>query len=1053
MRHHPSVFPPLFDKNCFVYIASLIDIARLAHHPIPEAPTAESSVPESSSTRVGVHLGLGRRWFFGLAAIPLAQPFLSGFLAAYPAAALSAAYLTVYLLPGLALWRLAVKAPYWGLEALAGAFALSFSAQAAFSIVFAEFGIPLSILLWAWCGIAALLLAACGIHDRRTRPAVFTVGNAFLAITGLVLLAVVAVILYRIGGTYGSLSGEEGYHLVFIRKIFSATAPDPLRLNYLKGVSTTYIYLPYHFGIALIAKLAGLDPLAAYIKFRPVAGIIAIVATSALAARMALDHRAGWTTVIVLTIFILTNHIGHHSGYFAQFVPLSHHSDVMLGAGLAMGCFVLWRAAASDDCFGAEFWIAVVISISIFVSHAREGTQILLYAAVLAAILLAFKERKAAANMAGLVLLLLAVAAIYQHLQGARVDHLSGWEAAEKSQAFVQLKVHAANLLHGDPLALFRPRIDRSTSFMPNFDLFFMPLYLASAGMALIVLAVRRDIAALFLSTLIFGTMLAAIVPIVALAMVIVVYSQILFTPLRFVMHWEMAVLGLAVFMLATWGAGLIKHHQGAGWLPHGAAARGALIFGAFVLAGLAAPSVATRTAAMVKLYPWSAILFGCAVVGYYAVRLFREQRRGIAVQMTASAESAVDADPRHGAIITVLVLALLVPTFRWVNDPSLWRQYENAETRPSGLDVNAWIDKTGLLDIPGGARKILEGSKMTGAVVAYDPRYVFNLPVMYNVFIPSLAFYISTERDFFESYYKTRRRSPPLNPKITSMYKYVDAFMSDLMLRFPLYNWIDPLDVTLEDIRVNGIQYVLASPEFLHLWRTYRVYFPDLFVAEYDADDFAVYRMDRERLAGAIEAVKARRAAWVERDISEGFLARAAETLRFSTGVMDGNIERRLSERLLARMPEGVRQYLAGRGDAAEQVRRLMNTAVLMPAQKHYDIHIPPDLLVSSAERAGAGPPLLPIFLPKATEYELIVAGKGLAEGTIAPQSEGVPLALKERKEIDGVVRYRFRLDRQGFQMLTLGLAPAAADRRITDVRLIENLDWAAISVTLPKN
>lgn len=1009
-------------------------------------------MPESPFTKSGICLDLGRQWYFALAVVPLVQPFVSGPLSTHPIPALAFAYLTVYCLPGLAIWRLTVKAPCWGFEVLAGAFALSFGVQAAFAVVFVELGIPLSKLLWAWCGIVALLLTACGVRGQRFRLPVYSGGDAILAFAGLALLAAIVVFLFRIGGTYGSLSGEEGYHLIFIRKIFAATAPDPFNLNYLKGASTTYIYLPYHLGIALTAKLAGLDPLAAYIKFRPVAGIITVVALSGLVARMAMDRLAGWTTAIVLAVFILTNHLGYHSGYFAQFVPLSHHSDIMLGMGLAMGCFVLWRAAASDKPFGADFWIAAAISIAIFVSHAREGFQILIYATVLAVILLAFRERKAAMDMIMLMVILIAVAIAYQYLQGLRATHLAGWEDLEKLPAIAQLKVHAANLLRGDPLALLRPRIDRSTSFMPNFDLFFMPLYLAAAGVVLIVLAARKDVASLFLSAITFGTMLAAIIPIVALAMVFIIYSQVLFTPLRFIMHWEMVALSLGIFMLAARSARIIERQAHPGWLPRSAAARGALVMGAFVFAGLAAPSVATRVAAVSKLYPWPVILFGCAVVGYCAVRLFLEQREGARVPVTAPAEPAAGADPRHGTIVAILVLALLAPAFRWVSAPSLWQQYEDAAERPSGLEVNEWIDKTGLLDIPGGARKVLESDKIADAIVAYDPRYVFNLPVMYGVFIPSLAFYISTEREFFDNYYKTRRRTPPLNPSITSMYKYVDAFMSDLMLRFPLYNWIDPLEVTLEDIRVNGIQYVLASPEFLPLWQTYRGYFPELFAAEYEADDFAIYRVARDRLPAAIAAVKARRDAWIERDIGEGFLARAAETLRFAAGTMDGDVERRLSARLLERLPEGVRYHLAGQGDAAEQVRRLMNTAVPMPAQKHYDIHIPPKLLLPSADVAGKGPPSLPIFLPKSTEYELIVTSRGLAEAALAPRSEGIPLALKERKEINGVVRDRFRLDRRGFQLLTMGLNPGAA-AKITDVRLVESLDWAAISVTLPKN
>jgi hypothetical protein len=997
-------------------------------------------------------LAFRRTGHIAFAVVAFATPFLSAFLADFPPVSLGLAFLVVYVLPGYALWRLGANEQSWGLEALAGAFGLGFVLCTLFSIILVEFNVPLDTLLWVWSLGTSGLLLICAMRSTLPRLTLFTKNDVILAVPGLLLLTLIVTFLYRIGGTYGSLGGEEGYHLIYIRRLFSLSDPNSYNLFYMKGVSSTYIYLPYHLSIALMAKLSGLDPLAAYTKFRPFAAAMVLVTMSALVARIAADRRAGWMALILISGFILTNHLGLVSGYFAQFIPISHHSDIMLGLGLAMGCFFLWRAASSDQHFGFDFWTAAFVCGAILVSHAREGIQLFLYALVMGLGMLIFRERRRALSLLGIVLFLLITGLLYKHFQDLRAVHLQGWEEAEKSWAFVQFGSYLSRLWHGELGAMFGPRIDVTTNYMPGFDLFFKPFYSMAAIATLIMLAVRKDILSACIVVIVFGIMISTLFPYSALLMVILSYSQVLYSPIRFIMHWELAFFCVAVFMLVNTGNRWVLAPSTPILQKQSVVLRGGIIVGLFGLTSYALPSIIERFSVLTRSYPWLLILTGCAVGGFFIVKLYRSQRAGQVLPVNAVHSAGPGNAEGRGWVVAVLVLALAIPAYRWQVAPTLWTQYENAETRPTGLNVNEWIDKTGLLDIPKPARDILSKQALQNTVVAYDPRYVFNLPVLYNVYIPSLAFYLSSERTFFDNYYKRRNRKPPLNQYIGSMYKYVDTYISDLMLRFPLYNWLDPLEVTLDDILGEGIEYILVNQDFLSLWLTYRDYFSEVFVSEYEGDDFAVFRVVREKLPGALARIKAQRAQWISKDIEQGYLVRAAETLRFASSEIPDADMRRLSAEVIEHLPSNIVAGLSKSGDSPAQLLKFLVDTVFMPAQKHYIVHLQLDRLRTAGQENRKESLVFPIFVPKSKDYELVVFAQTSLEGSFFPASEGKPLALLQELSIKGEYRYRYKIDKRGFQQLTINITNDEAWASIKDLQLVEDIDWGAISVHLPK-
>lgn len=937
-------------------------------------------------------------------------------------AAIVPAFLLVYVLPG---WIAAGRLwPHRGvLERAAAAFGLSFVACLLLSVVVVELHVPMRAAAWVWCALTAagLWLLKPGVEFPASRP------ERIMATMSLLLLAVIAVAGWHIGGTYGNLAGEEGYHVIFTRKLHAHPSPSADNLFYLPGTSSTYLYMPYHASLALMATLGGLDPMSVFVKFRPFAAIVTLVSMAALAQRMTGRGFVGWTTLLVLGVGVLTNHAGYHSPYFAQLMPVSHHSDVSLGMGLAVGGYFFWSAATAAVRFRGVFWCGAAVMIAVLICHAREGLQLVVLCGVLCAtgLCFRFRDRTLMLHTAALAILLIVAGKGYQGLQAVRAPHLAGWEEAEKSVARERFEALKSDVRAGRWHALFGPRIDRTTAYMPNYNIFFRPAY------ALALLAVPltfwggRSLWSSFVPVLVGAILLLSRLPVTALLLVTGGYSQILYTPARFVLHWEWLLLAI--------GAATIAEFAGRRLDALASSVRRRLatvlaINAAFALGFWGLPALGEALQSASERHP-DLIPIG-VLLALEAGTVWRLRRWSMG---TASDVEAAAHAPAWRSV--ALAGALIVPLATWTSPPSLADQAETAAARPNGLDVDAWCAETGLLDVPPETSAYLRDVLPRGRVLACDPRYIFNYPVVFDHYIFTFGFYFSSETPFLERYYAIRGRTPPFDPSIRTMYRFTDVYIRDLMLRFPLFNWIDPLDVTLREIEENGIEVIVVDPEFASLWDTYAAYFPRAFRRLHAHGDHSVYGVERDALRDARAAVAADSAGWTRRDLESGYSARVLAGLD------------RLAPADRAAIWSDLRTTLPGTPSDADTFSRM---TCFVPAQRHYDTHVDgrawrtPDGLPAARVQQrddrvdvliGPLQPELsmPVFLPKPRPYFVLLECDG---DVVVDPAEPV------RRNV-------FRVDGPGFRELRLSFRGTAESA--VSVRIVEDETAAAVRVVLP--
>lgn len=943
-------------------------------------------------------------WVYFLAAVVVFfLPSILPSFAKIPSLALTISFACVYVLPGYVLARLIFPNDRWWPELLTLSFGLSFVMSLIFIVVMVEFHLGLQTAIWGWVGLLALGLILLPFISRSTGVTGIDSGedhNWILAVSGLLMLGFILVAAYHIGGTYGSLAGEEGYHIIFTRKIYSNISLNPYNLFYLPGSSSTYLYMPYHFSLALMAKLSGLDPMSVYIKFRPFAALMTLVTMSAFAKQLIGSRLAGWTMLNVLCVLVITNHLGYHSPYFAQFLPVSHHSDISLGLGLAMGGYFFWRAVNSERRFGPEFWAGVAVCVAVLICHTREGIQFLIYSGVMLFVALVFRFKNKTLIWHALIfsVLLFLAGKFYQVLQTVRASHLIGWEEAEKAVAWTNLKILVKTLLDGGWLAFFGPRIDQTSSYMPNYDLFFRSVYSLGLVIAPIAFWKSKKLWAVFIPLLIGVILLVTRLPLAAYALVIGGYSQILYTPVRFIMHWEVLLLGISVHYVIS---KLSEKNIGVFlFVP-------ALLL--VVMGWKIIPRLTTRLEAFSLAHPDLIVIYVLLMLQLGLVWKVRKAAATRSASFLISNEKQ-DQGTVKKWIYSVLVLSLILPMLAWNYPPSLREQWTTSQGKPSGLDVNRWCHEKDLLNLPDSSLRFIREQISTGKVFAYDSRYIFNLPVVFNQYIFTFGFYFSSEREFFDRYYAIRGHVPPFKKYITTMYRYVDVYINDLMLRFPLFNWLDPLDVTLADIRDNHIDYVLVSPEFQPLWRVYQEYFPEVFAREFDEDGFVIYSVQREKLDGALKSIVQDPKRWLKKDLSHGFEVRILESLdRWKTKLSAREFDE-IFRSVWNQLPKNLRSIVP-RGSSETQLLWLRKRIVFIPAQKHYDTHVDARNFISQNGRH-----YLPVFFPKSAEYVVDVNGKSF------PVKGG----RIQQLDFDG--------------------------KDIQSVRIVEDLKKAAIQVDLPQ-
>jgi len=197
-------------------------------------------------------------------------------------------------------------------------------------------------------------------------------------------LGVIAYILFTVGGSMNlgsiaALKGEEALHLTILRKLAQNTSLDHLNLMYKREVANTYVYPPYHFALALVSRISGLDPIVVYLKFRPAAGLVSLLSMWSLALALFGRRWVADLTLLALLILVLNNAAGQVPGfYWAQLVPLSHLGDFGLGVMLPVMALFIFRYVTGEP--GNMFRILAPLMLLVgLLVHTREVLQLLFF--------------------------------------------------------------------------------------------------------------------------------------------------------------------------------------------------------------------------------------------------------------------------------------------------------------------------------------------------------------------------------------------------------------------------------------------------------------------------------------------------------------------------------------------------------------------------------------------------------------------------------------------------------------------------------------------------
>lgn len=245
----------------------------------------------------------------------------------------------------------------------------------------------------------------------------------------LALLAVLSASLYLLGSPV--TSSEDQIHAAVVRRLADLTAPALDNIYFVSDIVFTYPFPGTHYLMALVATVAGLDPLFAYHKLRFFWGPAALVLLY-LSAQTMFGGRpmaaAVTATAVVLTCAGVFAMVPEFSWGWGQLATYSHPSDIAMSVLLPALLVMSFEYVHAETRRADTFFLmgAGLLTFMLAAVHVREAVQFIVYfACFLAVSAFVPRFRRYARRAAVLVVLALVVTSAYAvWLEG--VDPLYG---------------------------------------------------------------------------------------------------------------------------------------------------------------------------------------------------------------------------------------------------------------------------------------------------------------------------------------------------------------------------------------------------------------------------------------------------------------------------------------------------------------------------------------------------------------------------------------------------------------------------------------------------
>lgn len=757
-----------------------------------------------------------------------------------------------------------------GLGWLASSFGLSFVVLSALCVAVTL--LHGNIVHGVWFIFGTLFLGALLVQAGRRRGSLITSeraadpdGQSGRWIDGLIVLGLagLAALLYVIGGMgTAAPDGEEALHLLMARKLFDNPAIALDNVFYKPATETTYVFLPYHFLLALLSKIAGMDPFLVFVKSRFLWGILSVACLYAIAKHLFGSRTLARFAALFFLAVLWSGRGGHWIGAFARFAPVSHHADVSLGLLLPLGILFMIRFLRKDG--GRLFSVvAPLLLIAITITHTREGLQFLMYLASFLAGCLLFRYGGEGAWKRALILVLILVAFgfAYHRVHAGAASHLAEWEQAEKTQAREMLKQAVRKPM---PMLLGRPLIQDSI-YLTGYHLIRHPYLWALVFLTPLLLMARHTFWGILLALGIWVPLFLARLPILTVVSILATYSQFLFTFIRYLMHWAYLFFALLIFgwvvlidrLAVRWEAFAPSQSRAQRFLRGGGWAVTAMLGMVIVLRLIHGASGAVGEALVNPLL----ILLVLGVAWLVVEASLKSWSEKIPAPPDPLAgcrfRSPVLAWCVSLAVVGVLATDIDPPKARKTWERTLWQQVELARSkeRPDPVRFVRWYEQARPFDFSYRFYSYIRDRVPRQKVFACVPDYAFRIPAYFNQYVFTFGSFFSTEIEFVDRYYElTGRERPSPNPA-PRLYRLVDIYNKEVLGSFPIFSEQESFDRTLTLLDGFAIDYLIASPAHAKRFQEFRAKMPGVLEPVFEDEGYTLYRVDRRGAARTLEA------------------------------------------------------------------------------------------------------------------------------------------------------------------------------------------------------
>lgn len=361
-------------------------------------------------------------------------------------------------------------------------------------------------------------------------------------------ILVTAVLLYKIESPVSS--GEDQLHISLIRKILENSTVTKANILYKQEVVYTYLYPGLHMAIALISRFSALDPIIVYAKFRFVLGVLSLLIIWSFS-KVLFKHRYIAFVITCTSLALIYNGMaGRLPGFHcAQLIPISHISDIGMSILLPLALLFSFKYILTEGFLNRFFILFSLLIGATIIIHTREGAQILFYYVIAFFAYLIFnrKDKNKIHKILMIIFFMVLFGMAYRYVHSMNVGHINVLEDSSRKKAvgvFIDLSRDLKT-------AFSTPENHPDTlEFVQAGRLIFKKHISFAIPMALLILLLfRKTFWGLFFSSTIMGSVLFMKFSILAILLVILTYSEMMYTPARFILYFAYIIFGFLIYV------------------------------------------------------------------------------------------------------------------------------------------------------------------------------------------------------------------------------------------------------------------------------------------------------------------------------------------------------------------------------------------------------------------------------------------------------------------------------------------------------------------------